>query len=64
MDMQYLGSVLLALHNTQGDRPRLTTEAAVNAYYERHASADSFIPRIASYVAVGFSIVTVGLWLQ
>lgn len=62
MDMQYLGGVLLALYNIQGDRPRPATEAAVDAYYKRHASADRFVPQVA--VAVGFGLVTIGFWLQ
>ena len=64
MDIQYLSIVLLALHNIQ-DRPRLRTEAAADAYYERHASADRFYPKVAPLVvAIGFGLVTIGVWLQ
>ena len=63
MDMQYLGSVLLALYKVQGDRPRPTTEAAVDDYYKRFASGDRFIPELATIVAAGLGIVTIGLWL-
>ena len=65
MDIQYAGSVLLALYNAQGDRPRPTTEAAVDAYYKRHAAADRFYPKVAPFVlAVGFGLMAIGVWLQ
>ena len=62
MDMQYLG---LALLTAEANRPPLTTQAAIEDYYERHAHAYSLIPKVASVVvALGFGMVTFGLWLQ
>ena len=65
MDIQYLGGILLAIQNIQADRSRLTTKTAVDAYYERHAAADRFIPRAASFVvAAGVVLVAFGFWPQ
>ena len=62
MDVQYLG---LALITAQASRPPLTTQAAIEGYYERHAHAYTLIPKIASFVvALGFGMVTFGLRLQ
>ena len=63
MDIQYLGGILLAVCNVQADHPRLTTEAAVDAYYKRHAGADRFWPKVVPFViAVGFGFVAIGVW--
>ena len=62
MDIQYLSIVLLALQNIQ-DRPRLRTEAAADAYYQRHALVDRFYPKVGPFVvAFAFGLVTIGLW--
>ena len=62
MDIQYL-SILLAVCNVQADHPRLTTEAAVDAYYKRHAGAGSFYPNIVPFVvAVGFALAAIAVW--
>jgi hypothetical protein len=62
MDIQYLGGILVAIQAIQSDRSRITTKAAIDAYYERHARADRFIPRAAFLVAtIGLVLVTAGL---
>ena len=61
MDVQYAGSVLLALYNIQCERPRPTTPDAVDAFYERHAAGHRFVPRLVSFVittGVGFMIMS------
>ena len=65
MDIQYLGGILLAVQNIQADSPRLTTNAAVDAYYKRYASADRFIPRVASFVVTAsIVLLAFGFWPQ
>ena len=65
MDIQYLGGILLAVQNIQADRSRLTTKAAVDAYYERYAHADRFIPKVASFVVTASVVlVAFGFWPQ
>jgi len=63
MDRQYLAGVLLAVCNIQSGRPHATRSAAVDAFYERHASADGFAPKaVTFFVAAVFTLVVVGVW--
>jgi hypothetical protein len=62
MDIQYLGSILLAVSNFQADHSRLTTEAAVDAYYKRHAGSDNFYPKLVPFViGLGFIFMAIGI---
>ena len=62
MDIQYLGSVLLAIQDVQRDRNGFTNKSVEDTYYERHANGHSFFPRLASFVvAVGVVLVAVGI---
>ena len=63
MDTRYIGTNLLTLNEKADRRP--LAKAAEDAYYERHAPAESRIPRIASVLAAAcFGFVTIGYLLQ
>lgn len=65
MDTRYFGTNLLALNDVQDDHRRLGKECGEDAYYKQRAPEDRFFPKIAPFVVVvGFSLVTVGFWLQ
>ena len=53
MDIQYAGSVLLALYNTQGDRPRPTTEARGGRLLQTARGRGRFYPRGRSICPCG-----------
>ena len=63
MDIQYVGGVLLAVFDRQGDRTCTTTGAAEDAYYKRHVSTDRFYSRGAPFVvAVGVGLAVIAFW--
>jgi hypothetical protein len=62
MDIQYLGGLLLAIQYIQRNRDGFTNTSVADAYYERHAHADRFFPKLAAFVvAVGVVLVAVGI---